>query len=196
MEFLLFLVIVVIAGAFVATKMGGNAKPKPKERKPEWVIDDKPKTKPSQTSSSSEDEEDTEDETPEKKEREPAKLYPKYVLTKNEQPMYFRLVQSLPEHIVLAQVSFSALVNTWSKIERNTFNRKMADFVICNKSFEVVAIIELDDSSHDGREEEDNKRDDILKRAGHNVLRYRYVPDIDKVKSDIKSLPPVPYKKK
>jgi len=106
-------------------------------------------------------------------------------LTKNEQPMYFRLVEALPEHIVLAQVAFSALLKTGKQATRNRFNRKVADFVICEKSFRVIACVELDDSSHKGREEQDRERDQLLTNAGYRVIRYKKVPNIDEVRSAI-----------
>ncbi len=122
-------------------------------------------------------------------------VWPKYILTKREQPMFFRLKESLPDHVVLTQVSFNALIGANSQADRNTFNRKMADFVVCNKAFEVLAVIELDDSTHNGQEERDNKRDELLKKAGYNVLRYKQVPNIDEVKRDIASLSPLVIKR-
>lgn len=112
----------------------------------------------------------------------------KSILTKNEQPMYFRLRESLPECIVLAQVSFSALITSKGYAERARFNRKMADFVVCSKAFEVLAVVELDDASHKGREEKDEARDGLLKQAGVAVLRYKTVPDIERVKADFAAL--------
>ncbi|CAN5906963.1 hypothetical protein BH11PSE12_BH11PSE12_17230 [soil metagenome] len=99
--------------------------------------------------------------------------------------MFFRLVESLPENIVLAQVAFSALLKTTEQTTRNKFDRKVADFVICNKAFEVIAIIELDDSSHKGKEEQDAERDSLLINAGYKVIRYKKTPDISIVKKDI-----------
>lgn len=58
-------------------------------------------------------------------------------LTKNEQPMYFRLIESFPDLIVLAQVSFSALMSSTTTASRNKFDRKTADFFLCTKSFEL-----------------------------------------------------------
>lgn len=112
----------------------------------------------------------------------------KSILTKNEQPMFFRLNESLPECIVLAQVSFSALITSKGYAERARFNRKMADFVVCNKAFEVIAVVELDDSSHKGNEEKDEARDGLLKQAGVAVLRYKTVPNIDTVKADFAAI--------
>lgn len=111
-------------------------------------------------------------------------------LTKNEQAMYFRLSGALPDLIVLSQVSFGALLSAKSTAARNTFDRKRADFVICEKSFKVVAIVELDDSSHDGRKARDDKRDAQLTAAGYRVLRYRGIPNIDRVQADF--APPSP----
>lgn len=114
-----------------------------------------------------------------------ANIKKKLPLTKNEQPMFFRLVEAFPEQVVLAQVAFSALLQTKEAATRNKFDRKVADFVLCTKAFEVLAIIELDDSSHKGREAQDAARDLLLTNAGYTVLRYKLVPDVDKVRKDI-----------
>lgn len=105
-------------------------------------------------------------------------------LTEREQAMHNRLTQALPDLVVLAQVSFSALLTARAYAVRNTFDRKVADFVVCNKAFQVLAIVELDDSSHKGRAEQDAARDALLTDAGYRVLRYPHVPDTDRVKAD------------
>lgn len=99
-------------------------------------------------------------------------------LTKNEQPMYFRLIESFPDLIVLAQVSFSALMSSTTTASRNKFDRKTTDFVLCTKSFDVVAVIELDDASHSGRAKEDSDRDALLTGVGYRVLRFKKTPDM------------------
>lgn len=106
-------------------------------------------------------------------------------LTKNEQPMYFRLKEALPDHEVLAQVAFSALLTARNTATRNSFDRKVADFVICTKAFEVVAVVELDDKSHKGKEAADAARDQMLTEAGYRVLRYPMTPNVEKVRNDI-----------
>lgn len=98
----------------------------------------------------------------------------KKLLTDREQPMYFRLRQAFPDDVVLSQVAFSALLTAKDQPTRSTFNRKVADFVVATKAFEVLAVIELDDSSHRGREVQDSKRDQLLERAGYRVLRFKY----------------------
>ena len=107
-------------------------------------------------------------------------------LTRNEQAMFLRLQEALPGLIVLSQVSFGALLTAKSRGARNTFDRKRADFVICNRAFKVLAVIELDDSSHDGREEEDASRDKLLTDAGYRVIRYRGIPGAAQVAGDFK----------
>lgn len=113
----------------------------------------------------------------------------KRVITMNEQPTFNRLREALPDNIVLAQVSFGALLSTSGQGTRNRFNRKIADFVVLDKSFNVVAIVELDDSSHKGREKQDADRDAMLKEAGYRIIRYPRTPDLDKVKADF--APPI-----
>ncbi len=108
----------------------------------------------------------------------------KLFLTEREQSMHNRLTQALPDLIVLTQVSFSALITAKAYAVRNTFDRKTADFVVCDKAFQVLAVIELDDASHKGKEEKDGARDALLTNAGYRVLRYPNIPDIDRVRTD------------
>ncbi|BBB60819.1 hypothetical protein UNDKW_2546 [Undibacterium sp. KW1] len=102
-----------------------------------------------------------------------------------EQPMYGQLVKAFPDYVVLAQVSFSALLETNDQAVRNRYCRKYADFVICTKAFGAIAIVEYDDSSHNGREKEDAVREFFLLAAGYPVFRYRNIPDLQKLRQDI-----------
>ena len=112
----------------------------------------------------------------------------KQPLTEREQAMYFRLRDTFPNLVVLAQVAFSALVTSKDAPTRATFNRKMADFVLCDRAFAVIAVIELDDASHRGREGDDANRDAILESAGIRTLRFKSIPDGDKLKTAIEKL--------
>lgn len=110
-------------------------------------------------------------------------------LTEREQGMFFRLCTTFPEYVVLSQVAFSALLLSKQQATRNGYNRKFADFVLCTKSFQVVAVIELDDSSHKGREAADGDRDAWLTAAGYRVVRYGNTPDTAKLLADFPSVP-------
>ena len=112
----------------------------------------------------------------------------KRVITLNEQPTFLRLREALPNHIVLAQVAFSALMTSKGYTSRSRFNRKVTDFVVLDKGFNVVAIVELDDSSHKGREQEDAERDAMLEEAGYTVIRYTRTPEIQQVRADFRGL--------
>lgn len=106
-------------------------------------------------------------------------------LTPREQDMYLKLMTAAPNHIVLAQVAFSALVTTTSKTTRNRFDKKVADFVLCDNKFKVLAVIELDDTSHKGKEHDDVQRDAMLKNAGYKTLRYRNIPETSTLRTDL-----------
>ncbi|WP_374295361.1 DUF2726 domain-containing protein [Acinetobacter sp.] len=108
----------------------------------------------------------------------------KRVLTMNEQPTFLRLKEALPEHHVLAQVSFNAFMTAKGYATRNLFNRKVADFVVLDNKFNVVAIVELDDSSHKGKEGRDAERDALIAEAGYKVIHYKRTPEIEKIKLD------------
>ncbi len=109
------------------------------------------------------------------------------VATANEQAMYWRLVSVFPapEHVVLTQVSFGALLTAKAAAGRYSFSQKIADFVLLDKSFKVLAVIELDDSSHRGREGKDASRDAMLAMAGYKILRYKAIPQPEKLLRDL-----------
>lgn len=111
--------------------------------------------------------------------------YSKPVITRFETKMFQRLKQALPDHHVLAQVAFSSLITSDYMPTRNKFNRKVTDFVILNSHLDVVCIIELDDPSHLGKEDEDAKRDAMLIQAGYQVIRYTSIPTVRQLKKDI-----------
>ena len=123
-----------------------------------------------------------------KKPAGPLTLKRKQLLTNREQQMFSVLSSALPECVVLAQVSFSALVTAEGWQSRNRFNRKVADFVLCSKQMNVIAVIELDDRSHIGREFFDRERDNMLKQAGYTTIRYHSVPPAEVIRRDIENL--------
>ncbi|MDN2695650.1 DUF2726 domain-containing protein [Janthinobacterium sp. SUN073] len=120
--------------------------------------------------------------------RAPMGLHRKPVMTAREQQMYHLLQTALPECTVLAQVAFSALVTAKGRENRNRFDRKVADFVLCSQQLHVIAVIELDDSSHAGREREDKERDAMLRLAGYDTLRYANFPSQQALRADIEQL--------
>ena len=122
------------------------------------------------------------------KSRGPLRLQSKPVMTAREQQMYHLLQTALPECTVLAQVAFSALLTAKGWANRNRFDRKVADFVLCSQQLNVIAIIELDDRSHAGRERHDKERDAMLRLAGYVTLRYANFPSQQALRADVKQL--------
>ena len=118
-------------------------------------------------------------------------FYAKKPLSQPEQVLYFRLVEALPEHIILAQVQLSRLLGvkkgnnyqSWL----NRINRMSADFVVCNKDSSILAVIELDDTSHEkpDRQAADAKKDKALSAAEIKIVRWqaKAIPDITAIKA-------------
>ncbi|MEJ2792885.1 DUF2726 domain-containing protein [Iodobacter sp. LRB] len=106
-------------------------------------------------------------------------FYAKNPLTTPEQVLYFRLLKAMPEHIVLAQVQLSSLLGIKKgnnyRAWLNRINRMSADFVVCNKDSSIVAVIELDDASHQRQDRQlaDAKKDKALSSAGISVIRWQ-----------------------
>lgn len=110
-----------------------------------------------------------------------------YLLSSHEKTMFGELRQAVPECQIFVQVALSAILWTKSQATRNRFNRLVADFVITDQKFNILAVIELDDKSHDNKQEKDAQRDAMLREAGYKVLRYRHMPSKEKLRADILS---------
>jgi very-short-patch-repair endonuclease len=69
----------------------------------------------------------------------------------------------------------------------NRINRMSADFVICSKDSTIVAVIELDDVSHEKSERQvaDSKKDKALGSAGIRIVRWqaKSIPDEATIKA-------------
>ena len=103
-------------------------------------------------------------------------------LTQTETIFYHRLVESLPEFIVLAQVQLSSFLKV-DKAQTNNKNfykwftpisQQSIDFLICSKDFTIVAAVELDDKTHlkIKAKERDNKKNDNLEAAKVPLIRW------------------------
>lgn len=120
----------------------------------------------------------------------PWPFYAKKILTQPEQILYYRLVEALPDYIVLAQVQLSRALgvkkgfnfNEW----QNRINRMSLDFVICNKDSSIIAAIELDDKTHEGeiQRERDAKKDKALQTANIKIIRWttKNIPNVEEIK--------------
>lgn len=119
-------------------------------------------------------------------------------LTQPEEVLYHRLVEALPEYVVLAQVQLTALMSVRGRGQQTWFNkisRKSVDYVICLKDFTVVAALELDDKSHEkeARMAADADKDRAFEAAGIKLLRLKgmELPNVEVLRMMIQRLTPI-----
>lgn len=99
------------------------------------------------------------------------------LMTDNELEFFGRLVTALPDHYVFPQVAMSALLeaaggNTkQAHSDRLRIAQQRADYVVCTKSGDVVAVVELDDKTHSRAK--DQLRDARLEQAGIRTVRFQ-----------------------
>jgi hypothetical protein len=125
-------------------------------------------------------------------------LYAKPLLSPPEQVLYARLLRALPDHMVLAQVQLSRFLGVESGRDSrawlNRINQKSADFVVCRKDTSVVAVIEVDDASHEqaARRAADADKARALGSAGVRLLRWPAwaLPDESAIKAAFPHHPP------
>jgi hypothetical protein len=99
-------------------------------------------------------------------------------LTTREQFLYHRLSVMYPEHIILAQVALSQIIDVSPgtpnrQAIRGKFKQLVADFVLCRSDFSIVAVIELDDPSHaqPHRQDADARKTKAVESAGLTFVR-------------------------
>jgi hypothetical protein len=103
----------------------------------------------------------------------------KPLLTPNETEFFCRLQRALPAYQVFPQVSFAAFITDDGRLSSNArwsvrakFDRKISDFVVCDRNtLIVVALVELDDRTHTASA--DRQRDAITKAAGYQTIRFQ-----------------------
>lgn len=115
-------------------------------------------------------------------------IKPSHLMTMREKEFYLILEHSLPECRIFSQVAMGGILWTPSQATRNKFNRLIIDYVITDKNFNTLAIIELDDKSHDNKQEKDAARDAMLQQANYKTIRYRHFPDMETIRMDILGL--------
>ena len=63
----------------------------------------------------------------------------------NEQLTFTRLREVLPEYIILAHVSYDALMTTKFNRTRHKYRNLTADFVILDQQHQILAVVGVDD---------------------------------------------------
>jgi hypothetical protein len=108
----------------------------------------------------------------------PWPLMARALLTPREQEFCRRLEELYPQHRVFAQVALSRLLEVRPgtgnrRAIRNHFSQLVADFVLCGADLSVVAVIELDDSSHENskQQHEDRRKTKAVESAGLRLVR-------------------------
>jgi len=119
-----------------------------------------------------------------------SEIIKKELLSDTEKNFFKVLVNALPEFYIFTQVSLGAILdNKTKRYQRGSFNQKIADFIIADKRLNIVAVIELDDRSHDSqkRKDADERRDAMLNGAGYRTIRYdcRYMPNEKMIRQEI-----------
>lgn len=116
------------------------------------------------------------------------------LLTDHEREFFERLREAAgSKYFIAPQVVFGAFLKVrnlpWvdKTTARNAVQHNRGDFVICNSRFEVVAVVELDDSTHDRRQQryKDRRRDELMKAVGVKAIRYRQIPDVSRIRADL-----------
>lgn len=109
-------------------------------------------------------------------------------LTKNEKDCFKHLQRIFPEYHICPQVSMGALLEPLAKmssanakersnsaVHRNQISSKVIDFVMLDKNLEPAFIIELDDNTHNSKQDKDHDRDVNIFKAGLKTVRIRRV---------------------
>jgi len=109
--------------------------------------------------------------------RKALQVIPERLMTSREREVLLLIEAAVPHCRVHAQVAMGALITCKKGLThkhrtsvRNRFDRKIIDFVLEERSSgDVLALVELDDRTHNARE--DRARDEITSAAGYRTIR-------------------------
>jgi hypothetical protein len=115
----------------------------------------------------------------------------KPVLTRTEEILFHRLQEALQDFIVITQTQMSSFLDVGAsggdwQTAFNRISQKSVDFLVCTKDFNVVAAIELQDSTHlrPDRQRNDEFKRAALEAAGVRLIEYhaRSLPSTEEIK--------------
>ncbi|MDH0760379.1 DUF2726 domain-containing protein [Pseudomonas juntendi] len=117
------------------------------------------------------------------------------LLTEREQDFFWRLREAVGNDLVIApQVVFGAFIKvkatamTDKNHARHVVAHNRCDFLLCDKKLKPVALVEVDDSTHNSAKAKakDRRRDELMKAVGVSVHRYRGMPTAKEIRKDLK----------
>lgn len=116
------------------------------------------------------------------------------IMTDNELEFFKRLSDALPGLYIFPQVAMSALIKPTATNQKarlisfRQISQKRVDWAIYSRSMKLVCVVELDDSTHNKKN--DALRDAALKTAGVETIRWesREKPNIQQIRSKIEYL--------
>lgn len=120
------------------------------------------------------------------------------LMTGNEAEFFGRLVAALPDHYIFSQVAMSALIEAASSDKKKAHSDRLriaqqrVDYVVCDISCQVVAVVELDDKTHSRAK--DQMRDARLMQVGIRTVRFqsKNKPGVDALRAAVLSVASVP----
>jgi very-short-patch-repair endonuclease len=106
--------------------------------------------------------------------------------------LHRRLCEAFPGRLILPQVALSQLVKLKSGAPRQIYFRYsqlVADFVICERDFRPLAVVELDGATHARASQaaRDAKKDQVIAAAGLQMHRFstRAMPTVAQLTATI-----------
>lgn len=118
----------------------------------------------------------------------------RHLLTGNEAEFFGRLVAALPDHYIFPQVAMSALIEAASSDKKKAHGDRLriaqqrVDYVVSDRNFNVVVVVELDDRTHSGAK--DQIRDARLMQVNIRTVRFqsKNKPGIDAIRAAVLSV--------
>ena len=113
------------------------------------------------------------------------------LMTENEAEFFGRLIVAFPDHYIFPQVALPALIEAAAKDKKRAYSdylriaQQRVDHVVCDRSCQVVAVVELDDKTHSGKK--DQVRDARLLQASIRTVRFesKSKPTVEAVRAAV-----------
>ena len=120
-----------------------------------------------------------------KKKNQDSILKRRAMFSSQQQLIFSRLQEILPNNIILTHVSYDSLLTTKFPHTRAKYRNMVADFVILDKRYQVVVIVSLDNILAIKHRKDVVYEEALLKSAGYQVLHYNKIPDITELRETL-----------
>ena len=120
-------------------------------------------------------------------------LFKKHLFTPSRKNMFKRLREAFPEALIFSEVPYGALLDNRKKNAKEKakmalrFQGCCVNYVLCDENLTPFCLIKFDETPKERKKLKKMTSEEIFKEAGYQFVRYKTMPDVEKLRQDIQT---------